>query len=386
MARWHSATVLNVTPEKRQVWQFSANNDGFILAREKNIPAAEPLPAKIISKDWHSLGKKKLNIAWINSEKVFLRVLQLPASDFKEILSMVELQLEKISPLPVAQIVWSIEILPQKTDNLQTVIVIIAARHGVEEFLGQLETAGYLADRLELPLLDQLLATPIQGDGVWIYPGETKSSPCLVAWWYGGVLRNATLINGGERFQEQVAQIAWAGEVEGWLTAPPRFHLVATNETATIWKPLLNQWTEQPVEIISALPAAKLAALSAQRAGRAELGGNLLPAEFTTRYHQQLVDRLWMGGLGALVMIYLIGVIIYFGALQVLKFQQYRVEKDVANISNSYTNAMQLKERVRILEEQANLKYAALDCWKAASDLLPQEMSLSRMTFQQGKT
>ncbi|MGI8965438.1 MAG: hypothetical protein ACR2H1_05035, partial [Limisphaerales bacterium] len=204
MARWHSATVLNVTPKKRQLWQFSANNDDFILAREKNIPAGEPLPAKIIAKDWHSLGKKKLNIAWLDSEKVFLRVLQLPTRDFKEILSMVELQLEKISPLPVAQIVWSIEILPQKTDTLQTVMVVIAARHWVEEFLGQLETAHYLADRLELPLLDQMLATPIQGDGVWIYPGETKNSHCLVAWWYGGVLRNATLINGGESFQEQL--------------------------------------------------------------------------------------------------------------------------------------------------------------------------------------
>ena len=42
--------------------------------------------------------------------------------------------------------------------NLQTVVVVIAARNVVEEFLGELEGQGYLADRLELPLLDQLQA------------------------------------------------------------------------------------------------------------------------------------------------------------------------------------------------------------------------------------
>ena len=47
---------------------------------------------------------------------------------------------------------------------------MIVARNVVEEFLGQLEGHGYLADRLELSLLDQLQATPIVEDGAWIYP------------------------------------------------------------------------------------------------------------------------------------------------------------------------------------------------------------------------
>jgi len=70
---------------------------------------------------------------------------------------------------------------------MQTVIVTIAARAQVETFLGQLEGQGYLADRLELPILDQLRATPMEGDGVWIYPGQgSDRASCLIAWWYGG--------------------------------------------------------------------------------------------------------------------------------------------------------------------------------------------------------
>src|ERR1039458_5662094 len=115
-----------------------------------------------------------------------------------------ELQLEKLSPMPVAQIVWTIHILSRhghpprqndakpeaqteaatatetKAEDLQTVVVVIAERSVVEEFLGKLEGRGYLADRLEVPMLDQLEATPATEDGlsrqsdaaadVWIYP------------------------------------------------------------------------------------------------------------------------------------------------------------------------------------------------------------------------
>src|SRR5437764_10981940 len=109
---------------------------------------------------------------------------------------MVELQLEKLSPLPVYQIVWSVVPVPQSAGELQAVIVIVAERNGVEDFLGKLETDGYMADRLELPFLHQLPGTVIDVDGAWIYvqAAETKSV-CLVAWWYGGTLQQLNLLN-----------------------------------------------------------------------------------------------------------------------------------------------------------------------------------------------
>ena len=116
---------------------------------------------------------------------------------------------------------------------LQTVIVIIAARSYVEEFLGELENQGFLTDRLEVPGLEQLVATKASGNGVWIYangPGE----PLLIAWWYGGILHNLAMVSlpdtpdRGDLLKNQIEQMAWAGELEGWMTEPPRIHLVAT--------------------------------------------------------------------------------------------------------------------------------------------------------------
>ncbi len=387
----HSCNVLQVGPQSRQLWQFDARGRGFVLNREQTSFAGEALPAKLIAKGVSSLWQRKLNVAWLPPERVFLRVAQFPASDFDETLAMVELQLEKLSPMPVTQIVWSIQVLPQAEGNLQTVIVLIVARNDVEEFLGQLEGQGYLADRLDLPQLDQLQATTVTRDGAWIYPEAPGGrNAALVAWWYGGVLHNLDLTtlpaaNRPESLKEQLLQMAWAGELEGWLTAPPTWHLVADASTAAEWEPALRAGLEQPVEVSAPAPAAELAALTATRAAQAGSEGNLLPAEFSTRYHQQFVDRLWMRGLGAMVALYLVGVLIYFAVLLFAMRGTGKVEDQVANLGPTYTNALQLKARMQILKDREDLKYAALDCWKTVAERLPDGLTLEQFHFSDGK-
>ncbi len=391
MARWNYANVLSAGGEARRLWQFSPN-DQFKLSREYTARNGEALPPNLGGKSWRSLWQPKLNIAWLPVEKVFLRVVQLPIAEFAETVSMVEFQLEKLSPLPVGQMVWTIEVMPKREEGLQSVIIVIVSRSLVEEFLGKLEGQGYLADRLELPILDQLLATQVNEDGVWIYPGEADSSTSLVTWWYGGILRNVTLLswnNGPDpvRLKEQLSQMAWAGELEGWLTTSPRWHLVADAARATQWEPLLNEIAGESVQLIAPIAPAQLAAMSAKRAvGASARGVNLLPSEFSERYRQQFIDRLWMRGLFATVGIYLVGLIIYFAALMVLNFQFNRVQVEVAGLSQQYTNTMQLAQRVAVLQEQANLKFGGLDCWKTISDLLPEELGLTSFNFQGGKT
>jgi len=304
---------------------------------------------------------------------------------------MIEFQLEKLSPLPVAQVVWSIELLP-KVDNLQPVIVIIAARDLVEEYLGALETAGYLTDRLEVPCLHQLLETRMDDDGVWIYPAvQAGDNLCLVAWSYGGNLQQLQLIHlpeGENRTSlvvEQLTKTAWAGEVEGWLTSSARCHMVADAATAPLWEPALSQWAGEPVSVSDPLPEGKLSEVAARRAARGESQANLMPPEYNARYQQQFVDRLWMGGLGAVLAVYILGVLVYMGALQVLKFQASRVENQVAAISNDFTNAVKLRERIDVLQNQLHLKYAALDCFKAVSEKLPTDLTLVSFQFQRGQ-
>jgi hypothetical protein len=351
----------------------------------------------------------------------------LPKSNFEETFAMVELQLEKLSPMPVTQIVWTIHILSRysdpsrqneaetgtkaeaatsaetKAEDLQTVVVVIAERSVVEEFLGKLEGRGYLADRLEVPMLDQLEATPATEDGlsrqseaaadVWIYPvALAGQSAALVAWWCGGALRNLSFVvvppgdGRANNLKAQLAQLAWAGELEGWLTVPPgNWHLVADPVNAAEWENALREGLNEPVQVTPPLPPAELAAHTARRAASSGSRATLLPVEFPARYHQQFVDHLWLRGLVTTGVLYAIGVAIYFCAVVFLSIQTHKVEQAVADQSGSYTNALQLKAQYDVLKERQELKYAALDCWKIVAEQLPSNITLQRFSFADGQ-
>lgn len=345
-----------------------------------------PLPVRFVGKSWSSLWQPKLNVAWLPPEEVFLRVIELPKSNFDETVSMAELQLEKLSPMPVGQIVWTIHILPSASADLQSVIVVIAHRNAVEEFLGKLEGRGFLADRLEAPMLDQLAATPATGDGAWIYAGARSSNSALVAWWFGGALRNLSFIvlpttgDSVKSLREQLTQLAWAGEMEGWLTAQPQWRLVADPLAAAQWENLLRETLNEPVETVHPLPPVELAAHTARRAAAAT-GTGLLPAEFSARYRQQFHDRLWLHGLYTAGVLYAICVAIYFAATAVLSYQTVGVERQAAALGNGYTNVMQLQAEYQVLNEREQLKYAALDCWKIVAEKLPETITLQHFAF-----
>ena len=400
MARWNSCNILHLAPDAKRLWQFDAKGGGFALAREQRVPHTEVLPSKGIAKNWSSLWSPKLNIAWLPAENVFLRVIELPASTFEETLSMVELQLEKLSPIPVTQIVWTLHVVGTHTaapkgdaepEKLQTVIVVIAARNVVEEFLGKLEKQGYLPDRLEAPMLDQLAAVTATDDSVYVFPTSLAGqNAALVGWWTGGVLKNLSFITlpaTGDRAAEiknQIAHIAWSGELEGWLSAAPKWHLVADAANASAWENVLRTALGETVTVSAPPAPAELAARTAKRAALSAKS-NLLPEEFTARYHQQFVDRLWLRGLFFALIAYGVFLAFYFSAVAWAGVKTGKVENEVASLGASYTNTLQLKARYSVLQEREQLKYAALNCWQVVADALPPGINLLRFSFTDGK-
>ena len=145
--------------QTREIWQFNAGGKFTLQRKESKLPS-EPLPVKMVRKDWQSIVQPRLNVAWLPPDKVFIRSVQLPKADEAETRSMVELQLEKISPVPAAQLVWSFEVVPFRqqaaagqnlsphgTGELQTVVVIMVGRELVEQYLGELEGQGFQIGR-----------------------------------------------------------------------------------------------------------------------------------------------------------------------------------------------------------------------------------------------
>ncbi len=186
MARWQIVNVLHTSASGRRLWQLAPAGDQFNVQGEKTLLLNEAVPPGLAAKDWQSLFRHKLNIAWLPADKVFLRAIQLPAGDSAEIGQMIELQLEKLSPLPVGQMVWSFYLLPRpldKPDALQTVIVIIAARAGVEEFLGQLEQEGIFGRSPGNAGTGSDSGRRRPGRGRVGFPPGGETEPVLTVWW-----------------------------------------------------------------------------------------------------------------------------------------------------------------------------------------------------------
>jgi len=387
--------IVSVRPGQRKLWRFAVAGRGKVKLDHEYVELPEEnMPAKVVGRGWGDLFNPRLNIAWLPSDRVFLRVAEFPAGDAEELRAMVELQLEKLSPLPVTQIVWAIEPLPPAagSEGMAPVVIIIASRHEVEKRLGQLEQTGFLADRLELPELHQLLAAHKPDDGVWFIPRANAEAPSvLIAWWYGGTLRNLTVANLSEpsKWEKELgsplAQVAWSGELEGWYTGQAHFHLLADSDQVDQWKPVLEKVTGEPVTVDEPLSEPALAELNARKAAAGQSGANLMPRDLLESYRQRFIDAIWMRGLGTVFMVYVFGVLLYFLAIEGLKLQLDNLRVEMRQWSGPYTNALMAKARVEVLQEQIALKFAALESLKAVSANLPEGMVLTSFDFSKGR-
>ncbi|MCB1124956.1 MAG: hypothetical protein KDM81_00560, partial [Verrucomicrobiae bacterium] len=370
-----------------RLWRFEPGRKGPRLDRTEEGPEDKPVPGQLATKSFRHLWQPLLNVAWLPVDQVFLRVVELPACEADEVPMMVEFEIERLSPLPVADIYWTCELLPAVAGERRTVIVIMAAREVVDGFIETSTRFGYLADRLDLPQVRELLARPVLPESAWLFARQDGGRlSCLLAWWAKGRLRYLEL----RVFENQAAaltaleaslqSLAWSAEIEGWTGPRTRWQLSADDETASWLKPLLER-SVGPVDLHAAMPGAELATHSAG----AETRANLLPAGEVARNRQQFVDRLWMRAVSMMALVYVLGVLGYFAFLNIQDYRKSGTEYEIAVLHQSYTNALALRAKVEVLRNQIDLKFAALDCLKAASDSLPADMTLTSFDFQRGR-
>ena len=219
---WNSCNLIEPAIEGSRLWQFSASSKKVRLSGDLRVPENEEPPAKVVSKTWTDIFSRKMNIATIPTEEVFLRVVNLPECEPEELLPMLEFQIEELSPLPLAQVVWSAEKVPGATNENgnQTVIVMIASRDSVESRLTDLESLGFLADRVEVPKLREFFAIESRDDGSHIQLIQGADSVlAVISWWFEGQLRDVNSFNlpdqeeSREALVEKINRVTWAGEV-----------------------------------------------------------------------------------------------------------------------------------------------------------------------------
>jgi hypothetical protein len=69
--------------------------------------------------------------------------------------------------------------------------------------------------------------------------------------------------------------------------------------------------------------------------------------------------------------------------------QGYRADGEdmqMRNLSGQYTNTLQLKAKLQILQDRHDLKNAALDAWKITAELLPEGLTIQSLELKGGKS
>ena len=383
-----ACNVVDCSSGRQQFWRFTGGKNQMKLVDVRETESGEKISDKHLDRDASQMWRAHCqNDAWLPADKVFFRVLHLPLCNARELPAMVEMQLEKVSPLPLGRAVWSFEVVPvHRADReQQTVVVMLAERSVVEECVGELEKAGYFPDRLEAAVIHQVMATPQGGerpDGAWIYPRFLEERVvCTVAWWDEGVLQNITqiILSSAKHLNELTEQLTaatWAGEMEGWLTGSTHWHLVIASEHGEQWLPTLNEWAGQGVQIKPPPDASALAAASAARAARPLEQGNLMPPERRADYHRRDVDRVLGGILSWMLLLYGMLLVGYFvlnsqtAGREEAKYQQLKkmkaMEKEVG--------VLVAKRNLLVL--QRNSRMTALQVLKEVAEQMPEELSL----------
>ena len=386
-----ACNLLAVTAAGRRLFQFQLGKAGPEPAGDLSVAEGAPLPERLVGRDWRFLLRPRVDVAWLPLETVFVRAVALPTCAPEELAGMVEFQIEKLSPLPPAQVVWTVESVPHADGSGQTAVVTLAARNAVEEHIESLQKGGYVVDRLSNPLLREVLDGPLPKDGLVLVAESQGATPCVLAgWWTGGVLRRMDLFRlpadgSGPALVRLLEGQAWAGAAEGWLGNLPRIQLLAGVSEADLLTPALTGWAGTPPSVQARVALPDLALRTARAAQREHLP-TLVADEVRERQQRQFVDTLWVKGLTGLGMAYLAGVFVYLAVLTVQKSRLDTLRDETRGMALQYTNTLQLKARVRVLQEQVALRFAALDCWNSVAERLPETLTLTQLDFKGGRT
>ena len=373
--------------------QFSVSSKKVKLSGDLRVADLIELPAKAVGKDWSDLLRRKLNIATLPPEKVFLRVVELPECEPDELLPMVEFQIEDLSPLPMAQAVWSAEAVPGSTgtEGNQTVLVMIAERGVVGDRLDELEAVNYLADRVEVPLLRELVPGEPREDGAHIQLVQGADSVlALVSWWFAGRLRDVNSFNlpdtaaSRDELVEKINSVALAGEVAGWMPDEPACHLAKRGDVAADWNTALAKCFGR-IREVEPMSEVDLATAAVEFTARTTAPGLMLE-DYSARNRQRFQDGLWMEGIKGAVALMLIGLCFFFAYGSWLQSDLDDLNQQVKVQGLQYTNALSLKAKMQTLKKQEALKTAALNAWSEVAIGLPGELKFTQLMFSSDRT
>ncbi len=392
------------------VWQHGAQLEWTTVQQRRGVSeqvAAEQatleLPAEsdeayaTVRKEGIGQALGGLKGAWtlvLPSDRVLLRVVDLPSTDPEELAGMAELQVDKFAPFPVEQMAIAHESL-WEGEGTSRVLIAACRRETVTEWADRFSVLGRQPDRVDVALACRWHAlraannVPDKGRQAILVQEAAGIDLLVVQDGLPVIMRPLGSVPAPDD-PEAIAEIA--EEVSYTLTSLESEWGAVATVALTLWSveppadalvTRLEQECALPVQVKSMAQEKSLSAIATERMQDTQhvtldLALDDWRAAASLRAGQRRI-WLWGGGL-------LLGWLLVLGGLfGISAFEQARVERmreQVAALEGPAEEAHVLRRRIASLEQYADRTYSALEVLREVSSLLPDGVELTSFTYR----
>lgn len=327
--------------------------------------------------------------AAIPMAEALVRVMRLPSVDREELAGMVDLQIGKISPFPVEELVVSFEIL--SSDESSSCVLIAAARR---ESLDRLCEIGVVPRHIDIDLLARWQGiAPLAGESgrdlVLLVASERAE---LVVTDNGMPILFRSLLErddlGDADFTEAIAEelqyTLVALETDWGSPSSVRVLLVEDEGASVVEADRLAELSGIAVEDASVAASPPASELLLRR--RIEAEGRIIdltPPEWMSSARERRLKKRLLLGSAALAAIWLLTIAAVLGYGSWERSSAGRLERRAEELKGPALRSRELQSRIEALEQYADRSHSALECLREASMLLPARLELQSFNFQQ---
>lgn len=363
--------------------------EGF--SQQENAPL---FPAEVLA----GIRRNFLGVVTVSlpSSHLLMRILELPSTNPQELKSMVDLQMDQISPFPVDQLTVSYEVLRSTEDHSR--VLAVAAQRKTVDALGDLFKAQHVYIRsLDAEVLawwSLLIAhgrVPCQGRVVLILEEHTEFSMIVVDEGVPICFRSLELFH---NFSSEDVMQEIADEMRYTLLSLEAEYGHRDGAALEVWS--ATGIPERLVSMLQELCGGQANVHALDSIPPVSEGLALRTAE-RRLHHVELVPREWIdlqrrkrlmkiATIAAVAVLSIwLAVVLVTGI--VFSFQQAaynRVRKEAAKYEGPAKAAIMARNEMLSLEKYADRSHSALECLREVTVALPDGVEVASFTFKKG--
>lgn len=359
--------------------------------KQQNAP---PFPADVLT-EIRRFFKGIVTVS-LPSAQLIMRVLELPSTDPAELQSMVELQLDRISPFPLDQLTVSYEMLHQ-TDAASRVLGVGAPRKTVDALGDLFKQKNVYIRSLDAEILawwSLLIAhsqVPCQGRVVLILEEHTEFSMIIVDQGFPVCFRSLELFHD---FTDENVMREVAEEVRYTLLSLESEYGQRETTAVLFWSesdvpPLLVRLlqdvcgTEVGLHDLGTLPPLA-EGLALRTAERRRHHVELVPREWIDLQRKKQILRIAAAASIAVLSVWLAVVTVTGIVFSIRQAGYNRVRREAALYEGPAREAQTSREILLSLETYAERSGSALECLREVTAALPSDVEITSFTYRKG--